>query len=597
MKSLIAFSHVLLDDVGKWCGVSTPRDHKTVTSRTEHEGLSFLTITLPAFCKDLEKGLSQGAVTDDLFPGFARTGGLPRFLGGFLRQVFDSCSGILLDVPSVEAIRALRQFLMAFGKVDLLCSDERVKAAIDGYVQCEQDIIVADADFAFQSEEFSRTARVLYGNLFDRVDQKVEMGQLVPKHGPGATADRLRGNAKYTDMHWSTRLDEYFPIADYLLPNHRHWQLLDAVDILEPGAEMPVRVITVPKTLKTPRIIAIEPACMQYTQQSLMEVIVEGIEGDELLSPLIGFTDQEPNRLLAKQGSITGALATLDLSEASDRVSNQHVLALLRYYPNVAGAVQACRSTKADVPGHGTLPLRKFASMGSALCFPFEAMTFLNVVVQTIARELRIPVSAGFIRSLAGKVRIYGDDIIVPTEFAPSVIGSLEAIGLKVNRHKSFADGNFRESCGGDYYNGHWVTPVRVRDKFPESHKDVLEIVSAISLRNQLFSLGMDGCVAWLDQRVRRHLTVYPEIPVGSSALGRHSYKPDTPVRMNSDVQAPEFRGPVLKALLPESNLEGVGALMKFFLKRGDMPLDIESFTRSGRPSCVRIITRWQPFV
>jgi hypothetical protein len=48
------------DEIGGWCQTSTDRDFKTVTDRVAHEGISFLTISLPQFCKDLQKGLEQG---------------------------------------------------------------------------------------------------------------------------------------------------------------------------------------------------------------------------------------------------------------------------------------------------------------------------------------------------------------------------------------------------------------------------------------------------------------------------------------------------------------------------------------------------------
>jgi hypothetical protein len=60
-------------------------------------------------------------------------------------------------------------------------------------------------------------------------------------------------------------------------------------------------------------------------------------------------------------------------------------------------------------------------------------------------------------------VYVYGDDIIVPSLFYEEAVNGLQRIGLIVNLSKSFADGPFRESCGGEYYNGIDVTPVRVR--------------------------------------------------------------------------------------------------------------------------------------
>jgi hypothetical protein len=585
----------MLHEMGHGCGVSTHRDWKTVAERVEHEGISFLTISLPAFSKDFDRSLADGQVGSNHFPGFARSGGLPRFLGGFLRQVFDARTGRLLDDPSIMAIRAVRQFTLLHGKVLIDCSQERVDAAMVKYVECDADVRRCLEDWRPLRATFQKTAAVIFRDLFSAVDLSVSRGEILPKHGPGATADRLVGNDKYTIKEWTTRLDRYFPVVDFALPSPRYWQSLDEVHIREPRDEVPVRVTPVPKTLKTPRIIAIEPSYVQYAQQSLMEAIVDGIEGDDLLSSMIGFSDQLPNQELAREGSLTGELATLDVSDASDRVANLHVKLLTARWPHLGGALQACRSLKADVPGQGVITLAKFASMGSAVCFPVEAMVFLTIVVYSIARQQGVSVSPSLLRELKGKVRVYGDDIIVPTDFAPGVASDLEVFGLRVNRHKSFWSGNFRESCGGDFFRGHRVTPVRVRRTLPEQRRHVEQIVSAVSLRNQLHSRGFLTTVLALDSKIDRLLPVYPEVPANSSALGRHTFGPIQAQRFDERLHQPLVKACVVDQPLPASVLEGRGALMKFFLKRGDLPLSEDAFRRAGRPVSARIKTRWVP--
>lgn len=598
MKSLIAFSHQLLQDMEEWCGVSAPGDHKTVTCRVEHEGLSFLTITLPAFGKDFERSLDQKRVSDDLFLGFKRRGGIPLFLGVFLRLVFDECTGVMLDAPSVTAVRAIRQFTLAFGKINITCSKERTDAAFAQYIKCEQEVRISDREA--DTDSLSRISLRVFANVFTVIDHLVyegitHEGNLRPKHGPGSTAEKLLGNQKFNQTEWPVRLDRYFPAGEFLLPNFRYWEHLDEVDFLEPSDERPVRVVAVPKTLKTPRIIALEPACMQYAQQALMEQLVERIEGDDLLSSFIGFTDQVPNQDLAMKGSLYGNLATLDLSEASDRVSNQHVRALTRYWPHLRGAVQACRSQKADVPGYGVIRLAKFASMGSALCFPFEAMVFLAIILKAISSELNTPVTNELLLQLKGRVRVYGDDIIVPVDFAPRVVIELEAYGLKVNQRKSFWSGNFRESCGGDFFMGHRVTPVRIREKFPTSLKHVGQIESTVALRNHLFEAGFSRSVDYLDSLLKEVLPLFPVVDRDSSGLGRWSYTPPEGEKWCDKRQVSLIKAPVVKRTTPVDKLDGIGALMKFFLRRGDLPLQKDAFIRAGRDSTARITLSWIP--
>ena len=435
----------------------------------------------------------------------------------------------------------------------------------------------------------------LFGDVLSRLDRVVYEGDVIPKHGPGATADRLRGNAKFDQLEWTTRLERIFPYGEYALPSWRYRYRLDRVDYREPGAERPVRVITVPKTLKTPRIIAIEPTCMQYMQQALMEKLTRFLEDDDILKGMIGFTDQTPNQRLARDGSLGQGLATLDLSEASDRVSNQHVRLLFKHFPHAFAAVDATRSRKADVPGHGVIRLAKFASMGSALCFPVEAMVFLTIVFLGLQDAHRRRLTSKDIKSYRGRVRVYGDDIIVPSTALNHVIARLTAFGLKVNSDKTFSDGKFRESCGRDYYDGTDVTPVRVRHVFPSCRGDVREVMAAVSLRNRLYESGLWRSAAWMDSWIEPLLGgYYPRVHSTSPVLGRVSFLSPETQRISPTLHRSEVRGWIVSHRTPSSRVSGEGALLKFFLRRGAEPFqDRKHLERAGRPEAVRMKLRW----
>ena len=567
MKSLLLFLQDVLIDLGTLNRTSTTRDFKTITSRVEHEGLSFLTITLSNFGKDFEKSLDQGFVGHDQFLGFSRTGSLPDFLRGFFDLVFDRGTGRLLDDPEVTAIFAIRQVSYLFSKVNLPCTEKRNLAAIDGYIQCEKEVKARDASLKAEfAERFQRLGLVLFGDVLQRVDEDIYYGRLIPKHGPGATADKLKGNLKWSQREWPDRLDKEFPFGDFLLPNQRFHQESDRIDFLEPGRERPVKVILVPKTLKTPRIIAVEPAAMQYSQQAIHVSIQRAIQVDSLVSRTTSYHSQVPNQNLAMKGSYDGSLATLDLSEASDRVSNQHVRLLLHHFPNLFRAVDACRSRKADVPGHGVIRLAKFASMGSALCFPMEAMVFTTVVFMGIEDALKRPLTRKDIKSFHGKVRVYGDDIIVPVEFVQNVVENLEAFGFKVNSNKSFWTGKFRESCGREYYAGEDVSITRVRSLFPTRRSHVHEIVSTVATRNLLYKQGLWRAAAHLDTKLQG-LIPWPMVSERSSLLGRQSFllKEDTysTARMDPGLHHPLVKGVTVRTVLPISKLEDVDALLK----------------------------------
>lgn len=592
MKSQIVFLQKMLTDVDIRCHTSTRRDLQEIAHRFEHEGWSFLTITLPAFANDFHRSLESKQVLPSLFAGFQKQGQLPRFLGGLLEQVFERGSGRLLDDPSITAIQAIRQVTMAFGKIELECSYERVQAAYQEYIKCESDVRAGDrARSSHDLMDYGRVAHLLWRSLNSRLDRKIYNGELTPAHGPGATADGLKGNQKYTLKEWTMRMEPLFPFMEWGVPSYSLYEWVDGhVDFREPGRERPVKVIHVPKTLKTPRIIAEEPTCMMFMQQAILSEMKEEFRTDFYARNLICFDSQVPNQQLAKEGSATGRLATLDLKEASDRVSNQLVRELFANFPHLSEAVQVVRSRTADVQGE-IIRLSKYASMGSALTFPIEAMVFCTLVFLGIERALNRPLTRQDINSLVGQVRVYGDDIVVPVEYVDSVILTLEHFGAKVNVNKSFWNGKFRESCGADFYAGTPVDVARVRRVFPESRKDGSEVEAIVSLRNQLFELAYEETVAWLDARIQRILPYFPVVTRNSGALGRwaHGDVFDVTHRHRQE-QRPLVKAYVSVPRIPKNSIDGYPALLKVFLKRGQTPFeDPRHLTHSGRPSVVDI--------
>jgi len=302
MKSLTSLWNVLANEFASRCGTSTTKDINTVLGRVEHEGLSFLTITLPSFGKDFQFCLDQGMVVPKSFPSFKKVGSdLPSFLRGFLELVFDPGTGILLDDPDIEAIIAIRQLTLIFGKMLLPCTPARERKAMSEYIQCDKEVNYNDSILPnSELSEFGRMGQLLFGSLFSKVDSDIYQGNIRPKHGPGATAERLTSNGKYLTRYWTTRLEEVFHVGDFLYPNIRHVDdCYDGVDFLEPGSELPSRVVSVPKTQKTPRIIAIEPSTIQYVQQGILESITLHTRSS-FLAGFISSVSQEPNQLLAQ---------------------------------------------------------------------------------------------------------------------------------------------------------------------------------------------------------------------------------------------------------------------------------------------------------
>jgi hypothetical protein len=469
-----------------------------------------------------------------------------------------------------------------FGKMTLPCSPARQRKALRNYLECELEVRESDRSISERDlRDFEHMSDLLFAPLFSRIDRDVYYGRVVPKHGPGSTADGLSGNGKYHQETWTTRLEQAgLTAGENLLPNWRYFSQLSGVHFDEPGAETPVKVVLVPKTLKTPRVIAMEPTCMQYMQQAVLRSFLEHFYKDDFLVKVIGFDDQTPNQEMARQGSLDQRTATLDLSDASDRVSNQLVRAMLRRYPHLFAAVDATRSRRAFVRGHGVIRLAKYASMGSALCFPIEAVVFTTLIFMGIQRSLNTSLSRKDLNDLSGSVRIYGDDLIVPVDHVTSVVRMLEHFGARVGTSKSFWTGKFRESCGREYFNGHDVSITRVRQAFPTRRQDTSEVQSLVSLRNQLYMSGYWKTCEWLDDICRKLLrNNFPVVLPSSSVLGRVSFLGFETQKVHPSLHSPLVRGYVVKAKPPKDSLEGAAALLKCLLK-----LDTDAFLRDSIP-------------
>jgi hypothetical protein len=563
MKSLLKLHLTALADAGALCHVDTARDAESLTRRYEHEGDPFLTITLPTFAKDLEKGLRNG-VWPETNPRFDRRSGLPVLLRGFLLRVFDD-NGCLLDDPDANCIWAVRQICYLTQKVERPVSSERLDEAFRSFIETDDAL---DDHFIRLSAnmpwlEFQEVTLKVYGPLFDKLERDIANFELIPSHGPGAVADRLDHPERWEFPYWPERLESVFPSWRYTrnLPEYGH------VNIIARDSELPVRVVAVPKTQSAPRIIAIEPSAMQYAQQALKAKIYDYVEKLPLRD-LIGFVDQGRNRELAHDSSLTGHLATLDLSEASDRVHVDLVKAMFYRWPHLLDFVLDTRSEWADVNGT-EWPLAKFASMGSALTFPLETMVFSIIALMGMKRSGcdTSPKSWGSV------VSIYGDDIIIPTDAVADVVNLLSIFGFKVNEDKSFWTGKFRESCGADYYDGIDVSVVRLRLDPPGSRQDAAQIGKFSDFRNRCFRAGLWRTVKHCDEILTDLVKMKPyrtsdNAPVPSGTLFIDTFLPiKWDARYDVHLHRWVRKYSVVKPERRPYTVDGQGGLLKWFLE------------------------------
>lgn len=214
-------------------------------------------------------------------------------------------------------------------------------------------------------------------------------------------------------------------------------------------------VFTVPKNSGIDRAAAKEPSLNMYLQKSIGTYI-----RGRLKRVGIDLNDQSVNQKLAHRASIDGSLATLDLSAASDSISERIVFDLLP--PRLFKLLYALRSPIAVMDGKMHI-WSLFSTMGNGFTFELESLLFWSLSKATLL-HFRID----------GELSIYGDDIIIPNSSFGHVVRTLNAVGFVVNESKSFDTGLFRESCGGHYYNGIDVKPFYIRQPITDVTRIIL---------------------------------------------------------------------------------------------------------------------------
>lgn len=529
------------------------KDYETLVRLAAERGLHLFCVDLPEVGKHLDRCVSEGQYNVCSMPLTKRCPKsimYPEFLSGLWGLIFDE-SGHLKEEcdEQIGAYCLMRQVLYLAKKVKLDCPSEVVADEVRDFAGVDAslpepesfwetgdtfDCSEAISGFS-RSEIYSERTRSLTCDL--RKDLKLflakldlvagvvnaSLGAYSPedwcfKHGPGVVAERKGQVNKYEFVNWSERLEAAFPIADCGFYNYHSWGrwLISEREIssMEPSS----RMISVQKTLTKPRLIAAEPTEHMWCQQNIWHYFRTRVQAS-WIAKFIRFTDQTRNQDLCRRASLTGALATLDLSSASDRVSCHFVGNLFRSNLGLLHALRCSRTRSItqdlahDVPG--VLMLHKFSTMGNACTFPVESIGFLSVVLAAIATKRKLPVTVKNLIGLQDEVAVFGDDLVVPEDSRELICQALELLHFKVNTAKSFWNGNFRESCGIDAYRGVDITPVYWRTL---TTSDPESIVSAVEVRNSFYKKGYWATAEHIASTVTRG--GIPVVSVDSGVFG-----------------------------------------------------------------------------
>jgi len=270
------------------------------------------------------------------------------------------------------------------------------------------------------------------------------------------------------------------------------------------------RFITVPKDAGKDRGICIEPSVNVFLQKS-----VGGLIRSRLMTRGLNLrTAQEVHRQWACRASLDGEHATIDLSSASDTVSRELVRLLLpsdwyELMDSLRSPYTFIQSGSASVGldkpfspvKEGWVKLEKFSSMGNGYTFELETLIFAALAYAVGCGTLSLDFS------------VYGDDIIVPTTRAADVLAILKYCGFEPNVDKTFTQGNFRESCGGDFFRGVSVRGHNL-EEVPERPEQWISLANGIrrlgrqdldsDFRHSIYVTAWMRCLDALPSHIRR---------------------------------------------------------------------------------------------
>lgn len=469
--------------------------------------------------------------------------GTYAFAGVFLAPIRGALSEFL-ESPNPRGFALCYQFLSFLTHVSLL------DLAIDmepEYVELEARLLSMHYPESLVMEMNSIMCEWLKGF-------SISEDTFRPRHGKGATAEVSTA---------AGMLPKYQHLGADQLTKHvfMHFAGVDITTFFPsiPGVGMQRKsvLVIVPKSMKARRTISKEPSSLMYLQQGVRRALYEHVGKCPGLRSHIDFHDQSIGAALAIESSAGQDLATIDLSSASDLVTVELVKAVFRGTPLYPYLV-ALRSYYVELPSKRVLRMAKFAPMGSALCFPVMTLIFAAAVELAVRRARRTHLGNFPVW------RVFGDDIIVGDALYEDVVLVLEALGFILNSSKSYhSPARFRESCGGEGYDGVDVTPMKisrrfqsVRGRWTSSHAS--SFAGLIDMANTCHIYRFSLLRAWI-VRVLLDNPVAPPLfsERGDGAL--YSPCPDNyraPRRFNSKYQRMEVQVAVSGVLKPKKQLQ-----------------------------------------
>lgn len=337
----------------------------------------------------------------------------------------------------------------------------RKRKAMSSFKESEENCARTNARLTNMSRDFSPSFdRTSVQNILFCAQRKISrvLGALVAEDvflessfsgGASLLRPRDQGDPYYKLSGKLSVTPGCYPLAKLFIEQMNGFQQAEVLILQRVAGN---RITTVPKSSLTERVIAIEPEMNMFIQKGIGNVIRK-----KLRRIGIDLNDQTINQRLAREGSITGLLATIDLSAASDSIAWELVRLLLP--SDWFDLLEITRSHYGWVDDK-LIHFEKVSSMGNGFTFELESLIFWALVEACCDATLTKTSTFGESRSLS----VYGDDIICPVNAVDTIMAVFSFCGFTINVNKSFWTSAFRESCGKHYFNGKDVTPLYIKD-------------------------------------------------------------------------------------------------------------------------------------
>lgn len=510
-----------------------------------------LSSILPSIGKTFDKGLSSGFFNPPSVPfgckpfGF-RSRGYPSGAEPLLEIFFYSCQrrGFLLrsDVCA-DDVFFMRTILHGFKNVKLECSEEIKDNDKENFFALDSSLSDRGSDYTDILQSVSRFLYPLKCPDFSvdcsRHCRETDHGERLgwkPRHGPGATVDTSRSMDKYFALrNYPYSLHRIFPPEIYATHSPQEVIHVDS-------REIPAKLETVPKTLEKTRVITVESTAKQFCQQAVRTFLL--LHETKHLRRCVDISNQELSRAAAREASIDGSTATVDLKSASDYLSLQTVSVIFAHNPPLLDALVASRSSSVLRPCGSPVYLKKFAGQGNACTFVVQSIVYATISIAAYLLTYGLKPTSRNVLKATRYIQVYGDDIILPSSCMFHLSLILQNEGLRINTEKTHHTGFFREACGGDYFQGFDVTPLYFPSfdvKFKGNERDEPELLQSLcEVSNNAYRKGLWVCSSYM----RSSLPSYTHTYNFYGSLGFYSFLPfhtALKCRWNEELQVNEF--------------------------------------------------------